>query len=307
MDSNIQRAEVVMKSVMHATQHVLKPVLYSVLNSVFNSVLTPLLTRVQQHTAIADVRSFCLPMTLGAIFCLPVQAQAQDLLRVAGFETLSDPLIVFDKQHHVVGGLLKDYTDAIARGLDAKPVYIPYSRRRIEPAIKSGEADLVCYHSPKWVDHPADFAWTIPNLPQTERVVVRKDTPVPHELPEDLSGKKIATQIGYHYALIEPDLAAGRTTRIDMTDVPSMFRLLALGGADALITSESEIAGYFKKFPDKHASFSVSKTAFSVVYTQCALSLKSPWKIEQINRIVLRLQENGTQDKLMRKYGLSEK
>jgi hypothetical protein len=33
-----------------------------------------------------------------------------------------------------------------------------------------------------------------------------------------------------------------------MTDVPSMFRLLALGGADALITSESEIAGYFKKF-----------------------------------------------------------
>jgi hypothetical protein len=31
-----------------------------------------------------------------------------------------------------------------------------------------------------------------------------------------------------------------------MTDVPSMFRLLALGGADALITSESEIAGYFK-------------------------------------------------------------
>jgi hypothetical protein len=39
-------------------------------------------------------------------------------------------------------------------------------------------------------------------------------TPVPHELPEDLSGKKIATQIGYHYALIEPDLAAGRTTRL---------------------------------------------------------------------------------------------
>jgi hypothetical protein len=32
-----------------------------------------------------------------------------------------------------------------------------------------------------------------------------------------------------------------------MTDVPSMFRLLALG--DALITSESEIAGYFKNSP----------------------------------------------------------
>lgn len=167
--------------------------------------------------------------------------------------------------------------------------------------------DLVCYHSPQWVDQPTDFAWTIPNLPQTERVVVRKETVVPNEFPDDLQGKKIVTQIGYHYPAIAPDLAAGRTTRVDMSDVPSMFRLLALGGADALITSESEIAGYFKKFPDKHALYSVSKTPFSVVYTQCALSLKSPWKIEQINRIVLRLQENGTQDKLMRKYGLSEK
>lgn len=235
------------------------------------------------------------------------QVQAQDQLKVAGFETLSDPLIIFDKQHQLVGGLLKDYTDAIARGLDAKPVYLPYSRRRIEPAVVSGEADLVCYHSPQWVDQPTDFAWTIPNLPQTERVVVRKETVVPNEFPEDLQGKKIATQIGYHYPAIAPDLAAGRTTRVDMTDVPSMFRLLALGGADALITSESEIAGYFKKFPDKHALYSVSKTPFSVVYTQCALSLKSPWKVEQINRIVHRLQENGTQDRLMRKYGLSEK
>lgn len=235
------------------------------------------------------------------------QVQAQDQLKIAGFETLSDPLIIFNKQHQLVGGLLKDYTDAIARGLDAKPVYRPYSRRRIEPAVVSGEADLVCYHSPQWVDQPADFAWTIPNLPQVERVVVRKDTPVPHEFPVDLEGKKIATQIGYHYAAIAPDLASGRITRVDLTDVPGMFRLLALGGADALITSESEIAGYFKKFPDKHALYSVSKTAFSVVYTQCALSLKSPWKIDQINRVVLRLQENGTQDRLMRKYGLSEK
>jgi polar amino acid transport system substrate-binding protein len=122
--------------------------------------------------------------------------QAQDQLKIAGFETLSDPLIIFDKRHQLVGGLLKDYTDAIARGLDAKPVYLPYSRRRIEPAVVSGEADLVCYHSPQWVDQPTDFAWTIPNLPQTERVVVRKETVVPNEFPDDLQGKKIATQIG---------------------------------------------------------------------------------------------------------------
>lgn len=83
------------------------------------------------------------------------QVQAQDQLKIAGFETLSDPLIIFDKQHQLVGGLLKDYTDAIARGLDAKPVYLPYSRRRIEPAVVSGEADLVCITAGNgWISRP---------------------------------------------------------------------------------------------------------------------------------------------------------
>jgi ABC-type amino acid transport substrate-binding protein len=203
---------------------------------------------------------------------LPAHARAaEQALRFAVYENLDYPLNVFDKNRQLVGGLLKDFADQLAKKLAAHVTYTGYSRRRIENVVIQGDADLMCYSSPAWFDLPKEVSWTVATFPQVERVVVLSDKPLLENFPQQLEGKKLAVQLGYHYPQITSQFNEGKIKRVDLTDVPSMFRMLQLGGADAMISSDSEIEGYFKNFPDKRAAFKSSKTAFSVVQTQCAL------------------------------------
>ncbi|MBC3916666.1 transporter substrate-binding domain-containing protein [Undibacterium sp. CY18W] len=244
-------------------------------------------------------------------FCLgslSVVCQAHDAqLRIAIYENLDYPLNIFDKNHQLTGGLQKEFTDLLAKKISAHASYVAYSRRRIENAVIQGEADLMCYSSPGWFDVPKEVSWSLPTFPQVERVVVMADKPGLENFPQQLEGKKLAVQLGYHYPQIGTQLTEGKIRRVDLTDVPGMFRMLHLGGADAMISSDSEIEGYFKNYPDKRALYKVSKTAFSIVHTQCALSHKSGWKIEQINAAIQSMLDNGDLDKIMRRYGLSSR
>ncbi|MFZ6771694.1 substrate-binding periplasmic protein [Undibacterium sp. SXout7W] len=232
--------------------------------------------------------------------------QTAPVLRIAIFENLDYPLSIYDAQHQLIGGVQKEFADRIARSIGADAIYLPYSRRRIEQVIISGEADLLCYTSPQWSDKPDAMQWSIPSLPQLERVVVLASQPVPEQFARDLPGKRMAVQIGYHYPTLTALFDSGQTTRVDMTDVPSMFRMLERGGADALISSESEIEGFFKRFPEKRTLFKISHQTFSLMQTQCALSKKSGWKIDAINQAIRRMQNNGELTRMMRRYGLSD-
>jgi len=251
-------------------------------------------------------------MVLMLLSCMLFSAKAQSQqsqqeIKFAVFDTLGYPLNIFDQNTHLIGGVLKDFGDAIAKEIGASPVYVVYSRRRVEQALFAGQADVVCYFSPQWTENRDQLFWSVPNLPQIERVVVLRDKPVFNQFPQQLFDKKIATRLGYFYPQIDKEVVAGKIKRIDLTDVPSMFRLLTIGGADGLISSEAEIEGYFKTFPEQRDLFALSKTPFSVLITQCGLSQKSVWKIEQINRAVAHIQATGEQDAMLRRYGLMAK
>lgn len=232
-------------------------------------------------------------------------AVAAERLRIAVYESLDFPLSVFDKDWHLGGGLQKEFGDRMAQLLEANPVYQPYSRRRIENAVISGEVDLLCYTSPKWLERPSEVIWSIPTVPQIERIAMLTGKIMPENFPEQLLGKKLATQLGYRYPEIEQLVANGQIKRVDQANVPGMFRMVELGGADALVAAETEIEGFFKKNPEKRPLFQVSKSAFSNLSTQCALSFKSQWKIEQIDRAIRRMQDSGELEKMMRNYGAS--
>ena len=238
--------------------------------------------------------------------CASSLSLAADMhLRVAVYENLDYPLNIFDKNHVLIGGLQKDFTDQVAKKLSAQVSYFSYSRRRIESVVIQGDADIMCYSSPAWFDLPKEVSWTVATFPQVERVVVLADKTSIENVPQQLEGKKLAVQLGYHYPQITTQLNEGKIKRVDLTDVPGMFRMLSLGGADAMVSSDGEIEGYFKNYPEKRPLYKVSKTPFSIVQTQCALSHKSSWKLEQINAAIQFLQDNGEMDKIMRKYGLS--
>ncbi len=272
------------------------------------AVLTGLGAMMKRRRTIFGNAIYGLAGLAGLTLCgvCPQQVQAAEtLLRVAVYENLDYPLNIFDKNHVLVGGLQKDFTDQLAKKLSTQVSYAAYSRRRIESVVIQGDADIMCYSSPGWFDLPKEVSWTVATFPQVERVVVMADKTSIEMVPQQLEGKKVVLQLGYHYPQIASQLTEGKIKRVDLTDVPGMFRLLAIGGADAMVSSDGEIEGYFKNFPEKRSLYKVSKTPFSVVHTQCALSHKSTWKLEQINAAIQFLQESGEMERIMRKYGLS--
>lgn len=234
-------------------------------------------------------------------------AWATETLRFGALESLGYPYTIFDADREMSGGLLKDLGDTMAGQLDASPRFVTLSRRRVEPGLASGDVDVVCYMNPKWTDNPESVNWTVATLPQIERVVVRHGSPMLEAIPKDFAGKRVAVQLGYHYPSIQGLFDNGSATRIDETKVTLLFKALDAGIVDALVTSEGEIEGYFAAQPQQRGRFVVSKSVFSREETRCAVSKKSRWTAERVNKAIESMIKRGDIERMAQRYGLSAK
>lgn len=239
------------------------------------------------------------------IVALPGLSYAQASLRYGLMESMGYPLNSRDPQGRVNGGLLTEMGEMMAKELGLHLQTVPLARRRIEPALLRGDIDLVCYHSPGWTDQQAQLGWSIPTLPQIERIVVRKGRSMPETLPQDLVGKRISTQLGYGYPTLQALFDAGQATRVDDSKVSFQFKSVALGATDLLITSDTEIAGYFYDNPQERAQFDIARAIFTSVPTQCAVSPKSRVSLQKINQALAHLLQTGALERQAKKYGLS--
>lgn len=230
-------------------------------------------------------------------------AAAEPLRMVVG--SMAYPFEVFNDQGELTDGLLKDLGVQLARELGTRIEFVRLPRRRIEPALFAGEADLVCYSSPAWTDNPKTLLWSIPTLKQIERVLVRKANPLPTRIPDDFVAKRVSVRLGYSYASIQPLFDAGKATRVDETQVNFMFKAVATGLTDMLISSDGEIEGYFQSNPQARKEFAAAATPFSVVATQCAISPKSRWSLEKIDKALGSMMKRGDFDRMTKHYGLS--
>lgn len=255
------------------------------------------------------MRRFAQHLTLAVAALAAAAASAQPLsavppLRVGQTEGFGYPLVILSPQGKVESGFLKELGDRIAAQLGTRAEHPVFTRRRIAQAVQSGQADLACFYSPLWIRDP-NARWSVPVGQQIERVVVPVTRALDYAEPEDLRGMRIAVQLGYHYPELQTLFEGGHAKRVDDTKVENLFRRVAQGMADALITSENEIEGHFKRHPGDRAKFSVSRRTFSVVETQCLLSPTSPWPDEAINKALTALIASGEVTRLAQRYGLN--
>ncbi|GAA5179730.1 hypothetical protein GCM10025771_22530 [Niveibacterium umoris] len=249
--------------------------------------------------------------TLGIFLALVIGASplrasvAAPPLRMAHIESLRYPLLEVDAQGKVSGGILKELGDRIAVQLGTQAQHISWSRRRAEPAVLSGDADIACYLSPQWSDQARDGLWTVAVLPQIERVVTATGKRLPETAPQDFKDLRIAIMLGYHYPSIQGLFDSREARAVEDTRVENLFRLVMTDRADALITSEAEIEGQFRQFPDQRARFKVGTQPFTVVDTQCLVSPKSHWSLDQFNTALRTLAARGEIERLAHRYGMS--
>jgi len=235
---------------------------------------------------------------------VPSSALSAEPLRML-VGTMFYPLEVIDAKGQLSGGVIKDLGEQLAADLGTKVDFVVTSRRRMEPALITGEGDLFCYASPKWSKNAKEFLWSVPSLAQVERVVLLKNGVPPENIPDDFVGKRVAVRLGYHFDAIQPLFDSGKAKRIDETQVPLMFKAVEAGFADVLISSEDEIEGFFKKNADARKRFVVAPKVFSVTQTQCAVSRKSRWSLEKIDKALTAMLKRGDLDRMSQRYGMS--
>lgn len=142
----------------------------------------------------------------------------------------------------LVGGILKELGDDIARQLGSAPQYLIVSRKRIAVALAAGEADVACNQRQEWLDVP--LAWTAPVIVDRGLLVTRAGA-APIRTLDELAGKRVGMVLGYVYEDPSPDLQA-KLIRDDAPTMRANIEKLATGRYDHAFVDELEFR-YFQR------------------------------------------------------------
>ena len=198
----------------------------------------------------------------------------------------------------LVEGLLKDFGDALAHGLALLPRYVNLPRKRVEAALRAGQADLLCDLRPEWLENK-DWLWTDTVFSNQMIVASRIDTQVLAHLA-DVGGERVGTLHGYHYPEVERHLGS-RFQRDDaVTDDVNTNKLL--NGRFRYMLSNSLYYNYQQKVHPAGERLNAKVFNIGPFDTYCALSRTGRIDLDKVNRAILALRTRGEMQHIYDRY-----
>jgi len=232
-----------------------------------------------------------LTLLLG-LACQPLWAQ--DLVFVAATNH-TEPLSRFEKGQ-LVGGIIKDLGDALARRMALRPRYLSMPSKRAPMALRDGEGDLLCYTRAQWIG--PDFQFTLPLIPNAEVVAARPEAPQLQRVG-DLADRPVGTVLGYRYAEAEAALGE-RLRRQDAPDMQANMRKLVAKRMDYAIADRLVLREHQRRHPADGLREDVVLNAYTA---PCALSPRSKLKLEAVNAAMAELVADGELQRILARYG----
>lgn len=236
-------------------------------------------------------------LALAAAAWLQGGAMAQEIVFVAPTNH-TEPIAHFGAGGLLQAGMLKDIGDRLAQRLNLKPRYLPTPSRRVSETLRKGEADLVCYVLPGWLD--GEFRWTVPVLPNAEVVAARPEMPDIQRLA-DLEGQQVGTVIGYGYKHMLPSPDAPLPfLRQDALNLRANLDKLAAGRMGYAISEELTLRDYVQRHPKSRLRVALTVARYTA---QCAQSLRSRLDFEAINQQLAAMVREGEIRQMLARYG----
>lgn len=196
------------------------------------------------------------------------------------------------RQGKLQAGILKVLGEALAETLHRPVRFLVLPSRRVGPALEAGEADLLCYVMPHWID--GDFHWTPPVIPNAGIVAGRRDSPPLISLGE-LSDQPVGTVLGYRYPQFVEALGP-RFVRADAPDMASNLAKLAARRMDYAITERMSLRQTLRQHPDWPL---VERKVINEFEAPCALSRRSPLTPEAVDAALLSLRRSGRLQRIL--------
>lgn len=198
----------------------------------------------------------------------------------------------------LVDGLLKDFGDALAKELALAPRYVTLPRKRVEPALRAGKADLLCDLRPEWLAG-RDWLWTETVFSNNMIIVGRSDS-APLARLADLAGERIGTLHGYHYPEVESRIGMQFQRDDGATDDVNTTKLL--NGRFRYMVSNSLYYDYQRKVHPAGARLNAEVLTIRPFDTYCALSRTGRIDLDQVNRAILALRTRGDMQHMYDRY-----
>jgi ABC-type amino acid transport substrate-binding protein len=198
-------------------------------------------------------------------------ADAADLNISWGVNNEAPYAIVQDGR--LVGGLIKDIGDRTAQKIGARAIYTNIPRTEVDEALRSGETDIRCMTSPKYLRNAPLFIWTDEYMIEQDVFALRAGTePVVRSI-RDLDGKAVGAITGYVYAKPLTDaITAGRIRRIDSPSLTASLAALAAGKVDAVVGSDILLGYTLSRNAQPGVTLVLSPYVLSRNNLHCAIS-----------------------------------
>ena len=228
---------------------------------------------------------------------------ADDKIIVLAHETSWPPH--YGKDLKQGGYTVEIIKEALKRvGYELETVWLPWKRAQVEAARGDYDGLGASYYNEERANK---FAYSDP-IATTEVVFFKRtEDDIKYSNLEDLKPYKIGTGFGYGYP--EQFVKADYLKKIEAYELKTNITRLLHKRVDLIIGSRKAILFYLKqKYPDRINSLEILGNPLETLSLYVLFSKKKPdykQKIEDFNRGLKMIKEDGTYQKIMKNHGLN--
>ncbi len=215
------------------------------------------------------------------------------------FHEANPPPFALVEDGKLVGGLIKDVGDAVARSLNTKIEYIYLSRKRLDQAMANGTINARPFTHPGWVNLPQDFQWTVPYFKQEDLFLSLKSFSPTIRQHHDLQGLRIGTILGNRYPTIAKEFPDFERQRTDVTQISQNVKRLRAGRIDVAYGSSLEFRYIIKS---DYQDYILHESLIEVSMISWALAKDFPFSLETMNSVLSKLKVSGQIEAFLKKY-----
>lgn len=242
---------------------------------------------------------------LGFLFPLLAVATSQDTLIVSYGDHNSAPYAV-EQGEVLYSGIIKDIATEIADELDINISFFKTPRKRTERYLENETVHLVIISNPAWLKNSNKLQWSETVFVEKDIIVTRADNTHIYQELADLKGMIIGTIRGFTYPNLQPYFDKEHFVRYDVSNLQVNFIRLELNRIDALVDADVAINYHLLK-SEKPKAYRVLPIVVSEHNIQAALSPNAPVSLEDFNKALIKLKEQGVIAAILKKYQLEEK
>ncbi|XLZ72718.1 transporter substrate-binding domain-containing protein [Massilia sp. SR12] len=233
------------------------------------------------------------PCTLLLSFLVTAAVRAEPLVVLVASSVDMPMADIRDGKLH--GGVHLDLGKALAQKLQRELVVQVLPRKRLDGALASGRADILCTYQPDWLE--GKHAWTQPFFPQSDLLLTSLSVPRPASAA-DVRGQPVGTVLGFAYPDLDRTLGAG-FVRSDVSSSVANLQKFRLGRIQHIVVD--------KAIHDYQVRLGVKLNAHPPLVvmhqlTRCAVSTRSKIPLQEIDAAITQLLREGAIHKILSNY-----